>query len=125
MKRIINNLIIFSLIVVIFSACQSASGYKNIDAKTAKEKIDNNEVVVLDVRTAEEFQAGHIPGALLMPLQTLENHLSELDREQPYLIVCRSGNRSATASNILINDGFQEVYNLEVGMNGWPYDTAK
>lgn len=112
--------------VVILAACGiSTEGYQNISSDEAKELIDNKEVVVLDVRTPEEYQDGHIPNALLIPLQELENKLNDLDKDEPYLVVCRSGNRSTQASEILTSNSFAEIYNMTDGMNSWVYEIAK
>jgi rhodanese-related sulfurtransferase len=119
MKKISSFLILFILISL--TACGNA-GYKNVSTEDAKKLIENNEVVVLDVRTPEEFQGGHIPNATLIPLQELENRLNEIDKEKGYLVVCRSGNRSAQASEILSNNGFSTIYNMTGGMNNWAFE---
>jgi rhodanese-related sulfurtransferase len=111
------------IFVVILSACGIGSeGYRNVTTEEAKQLIDNKEVVVLDVRTPEEYQDGHIPNAILIPLQELENKLNDLDKEEPYLVVCRSGNRSAQASEILTSNSFANIYNMAGGMNDWGFD---
>ncbi|MDM5328243.1 rhodanese-like domain-containing protein [Neobacillus sp. CF12] len=91
-------------------------------SEEAKQLIDNKEVVVLDVRTPEEYQEEHIPNAILLPLQELENKLNDLDKEETYIVVCRSGNRSTQASEILINNKFTNINNLTGGMNNWSYE---
>ncbi|XEC95113.1 rhodanese-like domain-containing protein [Paenibacillus tarimensis] len=98
---------------------------KQVSAKEAKEMIDEGKVQVIDVRTPEEFEAGHIQGAKLIPLQQLEDRLDELDKEQSYLLVCRTGNRSAQAQEVLANHGFNHTYNMLQGMAQWPYETIK
>jgi rhodanese-related sulfurtransferase len=100
----------------------SAGSYKDVSVDEAKEIIDNGKVEVLDVRTPEEFAAGHIPGAKLVPLQVLEGMLSELEKEQKYVVVCQSGNRSTQASGVLTENGFKNIYNMSGGMNEWRYD---
>jgi rhodanese-related sulfurtransferase len=112
--------------VLILAACGiSSEEYRNISSDEAKKLIDNKEVVVLDVRTPEEYQDGHIPNALLVPLQELENKLNDLDKTEPYLVVCRSGNRSTQASEILTSNSFTNIYNMTGGMNSWVYEIAK
>jgi rhodanese-related sulfurtransferase len=111
---------------LILAACGiSSEGYRNISSDEAKKLIDNKGVVVLDVRTPEEYQDGHIPNALLVPLQELEYKLNDLDKNEPYLVVCRSGNRSTQASEILTNNSFTNIYNMTGGMNSWVYEIAK
>lgn len=109
------------LLVFALTACSSA-GYRNVTPDEAKELMDQKKVTVLDVRTPEEFQAGHIPGATLIPVQELEGRLGELKKDRSYLVVCRSGNRSVQASEILTGKGFSKIYNLTEGMNAWPYE---
>lgn len=77
--------------------------------------------LLLDVRTPEEFNQGYIEGALLIPVTELGQRLDEIEqyKDKPVLVYCRSGNRSVTASEILIDNGFTEVHNLLTGYNGW------
>jgi len=109
------------LLLLFINGC-SAGSYTDVSVDEAKEMIDNGEVEVIDVRTPEEFAAGHIPGAKLVPLQVLESMQSELNKEQKYVVVCRSGNRSTEASGILSENGFKNIYNMTGGMNEWTYD---
>jgi rhodanese-related sulfurtransferase len=114
------------VLIVFLSACGNENGgYQDVSVNEAKQLIDENKVVVIDVRTQEEFQEGHIPYAKLLPLQEIEQRLEELDKDGTYLIVCRSGNRSAEASEILTNNGFANIYNMTGGMGSWTYDTEK
>ncbi|HLO13099.1 MAG TPA: rhodanese-like domain-containing protein [Pseudoneobacillus sp.] len=119
------NILYLSILalVVILSACgMNNGGYHNITSKEAKELIDNQKVVILDVRTPEEFQEGHIPDATLLPLQELEARMNELEKDETYLVVCRSGNRSSQASDMLAKNGFTNIYNITEGMNNWLYE---
>lgn len=77
--------------------------------------------LLLDVRTQGEFDEGNIEGATLIPVSELEERLNEIDefKNLPVLVYCRSGNRSVTASNILLENGFTNVHNLLGGINGW------
>ncbi|WP_374972044.1 rhodanese-like domain-containing protein [Blautia producta] len=75
--------------------------YKKITAEEAKERMDKDDkVVILDVRTEEEYQEGHVPGAIVIPNETISSEpLEELpDMDQEILVYCRSGNRSAQAA---------------------------
>jgi rhodanese-related sulfurtransferase len=121
MKKLM-SLLVLALLVVLSACGNGMEGYQDVSTEEAKELIDNQEVVVLDVRTTEEFQAGHIPNATLLPLQELEQRLSELIKDESYLVVCRSGNRSAQASEILTNNGFKNIYNMTGGMGSWAYE---
>jgi rhodanese-related sulfurtransferase len=100
----------------------SEASFENIQTEDAKALIDEQKIQILDVRSQEEYDSGHIPNAELIPLPELTERLSELDQSTTYLVVCRSGNRSSQASQILIDNGFGSVYNLENGMNEWAYE---
>jgi sulfur dioxygenase len=79
------------------------------------------EVQIVDVREPDEFNGplGHVPGAKLMPLGTLNEKVSSLKKEKPVVTVCRSGARSAQATVILGKAGFDKVANLSGGMLRW------
>jgi rhodanese-related sulfurtransferase len=74
--------------------------------------------LLIDVRTTEEFSSGHIRGALNIPLDSLADHLSEIPDDQPVVVYCRSGNRSAQASQILAQAGYSSIYDLG-GITTW------
>lgn len=74
---------------------------------------------ILDVREQEEWNAGHIPGATLIPLGTLSERLSEIPKDKEIVVVCRSGNRSAQGRDILLRNGFEMVTSMAGGMNQW------
>ena len=77
--------------------------------------------ILLDVRRLEEWNQGHIPGAVLIPLDELQARISELPVDQDIVIYCRIGNRSALALSILHNTGFSTVYSMTGGINDWIY----
>lgn len=84
-------------------------------------------VLMLDVREPEEWREAHIPGATLIPLGELAGRLDELPKDQPIVVVCRSGNRSAVGRDILLQAGFEPVTSMAGGMNDWKaagYETA-
>ena len=74
--------------------------------------------LLLDVREAAEWRAGHAPAARHIPLGELEGHLGELPHDQTVVVVCRSGGRSARATTVLTRSGF-EALNLKGGMKAW------
>ena len=81
-----------------------------------------SESVILDVRTPEEYQAGHIPNAKLINIQNpheFMNKLSELDASKKYYVYCRSGARSAQACQLLKQHGISDCYNLLGGVVEW------
>lgn len=79
---------------------------------------DNTSHLLLDVRTPEEFASGHIHGAVNIPVDLLESRLSQIPTDQPIVVYCRSGNRSARASQILAQAGFAAIYDLG-GLIDW------
>jgi rhodanese-related sulfurtransferase len=82
-------------------------------------------VTVLDVREPEEYQDGHIPGAVLVPLRTLQVKLPSIPRERSLVTVCRSGRRSAAAAAELKAAGVEGVRSLAGGMATWHYEVER
>ena len=74
---------------------------------------------VLDVREPDEWAAGHIPGAMLIPLGELQSRASEVPADRSIVVVCRSGNRSAQGRDILLNAGYGAVTSMAGGMTDW------
>jgi len=79
----------------------------------------NFHAVLLDVREPDEYALANIPGAQLIPLGTLENHIAELPKDREILIHCKSGRRSARAVDLLLANGFTDVKNVEGGIDAW------
>ena len=98
--------------------------YQLISQEEAKERMDAGGVVVLDVRTAEEYAGAHIPGAKLLPNETLMEHAQAVlpDKAAAILVYCRSGRRSKEAAEKLIGLGYENVYDFG-GIINWPYGT--
>ena len=95
--------------------------YKNINFEQAKQIIDNEQVLLLDVRTEEEFITGHIPSAINIPVDDIEQRLDEInDKNQKILVYCKSGRRSVIACEILETYGYNNLYNIG-GVVDWPY----
>ncbi len=96
-------------------------GIKDIDVVEALGLINHKNALVLDVREESEFKSGHILNAKWIPLGKLAERLDELkrNREQPIVVVCRSGQRSASACAALGKQGFAQAYNLSGGVMGW------
>lgn len=92
---------------------------KSIDSKYAEQLIkDNNDLVILDVRTYSEFKESRIPGAMNIPVDELEWELDELEnlKDMPILVYCKVGVRSNIACSYLENQGFKKLYNLIGGI---------
>ena len=122
-RRIFTILSLFALVAIGVIMFNQRSGYRSISTGDAVHliKTDTN-VVLLDVRTPEEFsgESGHLSGARLIPLQELEHRLEELNqvKQKKIIAYCRTGRRSANASILLARHGFT-VLNLEGGIVRW------
>ena len=81
--------------------------------------IEEDDITILDVRTQQEYDFGHIPNATLIPVDELDDRLGELNETKAILVYCRTGVRSAQASQTLTDNGFSTVYNLEGGIVAW------
>ncbi len=98
--------------------------YVNITAQEAKEIMDSQEgCIILDVRTQEEYDEGHIPGATLIPNTQIEARAEEVltDKDQLILVYCRSGRRSKMAAEILVELGYTNIREFG-GIINWPYE---
>ena len=101
---------------------------KRRTSREVKELLDNDalgEFQLLDVRQPREYEAGHIPGAKLIPLGELEYRHGELDKDRGIVSYCRSGHRSVAASTLLCGLGFENVYSLNGGIRKWDYEVVK
>ena len=99
---------------------------KNISSETAKKLIegnkDNKNFIILDVRTKEEFDSGHLENAVNLDMYSpdFQNQIDKLDKNKTYLVYCEKGGRSrACAEKIMTPMGFQDIYNLEHGFSEW------
>ncbi len=93
------------------------------EIKTILDRDKKGEFLLLDVRQPEEYEAGHIPGATLIPLGELEARQGELDRNKKIIAYCRSGRRSMAAAIALCGLGFNGVQHLDGGILDWSYET--
>lgn len=96
-------------------------GVKDISPGVAHVHIQSGDSLVLDVRDQTEYDAGHLPGSMLMPLRTLGDRIDELApyRNRPIVIICHGGARSATACWQLGKKGFAQTYNVAGGILAW------
>lgn len=103
----------------------STAEYTDISAEEAKEKIDAGNIILVDVRTQEEYDEKHIDGAILIPNETIaDTQPAELpDKDAEILVYCRSGKRSSEAAEKLADMGYTNVYNILGGISEWPYET--
>ena len=115
------------MMAMLLMGCSNHSqevGYVNITAQEAKEIMDSAEgYVILDVRTQEEFDEKHIPGAVLLPDDEVRQRAGEVlpDKDQLILVYCRSGRRSKLAAEILVELGYTNIKEFG-GIIDWPYE---
>ena len=101
------------------TAAQAPSLPAALTPKRVEELRAAGEIVIIDVREADEYAMGRIPGATLIPLGELANRADEVPTDKPVVMVCRSGNRSAQAVQILRKAGFTNIHGMSGGMNAW------
>jgi phage shock protein E len=140
-RKIFFLLISTLLLVGVLSGCSSVTteankesravskkaSFNNITPEEAKKRLDSEKgIILLDVRTKEEYDSGHIKDSILTPVDNLKEEAeSKLkDKEATIFVYCRSGNRSTAAAKILVDLGYKNVYNLG-GINKWPYEIIK
>ena len=117
MSRRLIALVVLALVAVFtIAACDSGDsasdpGAYTVKAEDAAEIIDSGEHTIIDVRTAAEFDEAHIVGALNIDVDgaDFDARIVELDTEEPYLIYCRSGNRSARAAGLMEDAGIKDI----------------
>lgn len=124
MKRLFSILL---ALILLFAGCTTSSTpitYQQITQEQAKSMMESQDVIVLDVREQDEYETGHIAGAVLLPVGSITDEsassvIPALD--SVILVYCRSGNRSKTASQKLVDLGYTAVYEFG-GINTWPYE---
>ena len=125
MKRILSLIL---AVLLVLTGCGGEANVKNsyrqITQEEAKQMMDTQEVVILDVREQSEYDGGHIPDAVLLPVGTITKDSASAvigDLDTMVLVYCRSGNRSKTASQTLADLGYSNVCEFG-GINTWPYE---
>ena len=124
------KLVFLLLVVMMLTACgednenDQGAVYVNITAEEAKEIMDSEEgYIILDVREQDEYDAGHIPGAILIPYTQIAEKAEEVltDKDQLILVYCRSGRRSKLAAEALVKLGYTNIKEFG-GIIDWPYE---
>lgn len=106
---------------------EKKTDYKRIEQSEAKDILDSgDEIILLDVRTQEEYSSGHIKDAVCFPVETIDMKFTEKypDKGARFLIYCRSGRRSEAAARKLLDMGYTDVLDFG-GINTWEYDITK
>ena len=124
------KLIFLLLAVMMLTACgqdkenDQGAVYMNITAEEAKQIMDSQEgYIILDVRTQEEYDQGHIPGAIVISHEEITEKAEDVltDKEQLILVYCRSGRRSKIAAEALVELGYTNIKEFG-GIIDWPYE---
>ena len=127
MGRIISLILGMLMLMTGCGGTTMENSYQQISQEEAWDMMNTREVVILDVREQNEFDVGHIAGAVLLPVGTITAETASAvipNQDSVVLVYCRSGNRSKTASKALAELGYTEVYEFG-GINTWPYEVIK
>ena len=124
MKVVVAGLFIVVIIVTFVSLQCSAKATAQSSVAASPyliERVANNEWLLIDVRSPQEFADGHIPGAVNMPHDSTNDYIADLEghKDKPIIIYCRSGRRAQLAMKVLQDMDFSEVMHLEGDMLGW------
>lgn len=128
--RKLSLILLFAIIISVLSACampwdKKDDGYTQISYEEAKKMMDErDDIIILDVRTQDEFEGGYIRGAILFPSQEVNEETAAQklpDKDQTILIYCSSGGRSKKVAKQLADMGYTSLYEFG-GINSWPYE---
>lgn len=122
MKSAVHNIFfLICLACLTLVACNQDKPVKALEPKDFQAEVQKQQGVVLDVRTPEEFQEGHLPEAHNIDYKgdIFKGSLEQLDKNKPYYVYCKSGVRSRKAAEIMQEMGFTQVYNMEGGIDAW------
>ncbi len=120
---------IICFILLFLGACANNvvdSYYKEVTSEEAKSLIDeNDDLIIIDVRSEEEYTLGRLKDAISIPYDMLINQLDKINnfKKKKVLIYCNSGNRSDNVIPVLIREGFTKIYNMVDGISNWNYET--
>jgi phage shock protein E len=119
-RRSFGSALLAAGLVAGLSGCSGDSGAE-LDVAAFAAKIDSSETKVIDVRTASEYAAGHLPGALNIDVESgdFAQGIASLDKGGSYALYCRSGRRSGIALDQMKSAGFTKVVHLSGGINAW------
>jgi rhodanese-related sulfurtransferase len=125
-KRLVLTLVVIiavSALIIYYTQIHLPSttiSFGDVTVEEAKSLVESNvSLIIVDVRTREEYDSGHIEGAILIPVSELEGRINELSKEEELLIYCRTGNRSSNSVNILKANGYTKIFHMNDGIIGW------
>ena len=126
----IRTITMMVVLLMALTGCERSKAdhtYYQISQEEARKRMDTQDVIILDVREQNEFDAGHISGAVPLPVGTISEDSAAAVIPEPdsvVLVYCRSGNRSKKASAALAELGYTNIYEFG-GINTWPYEVEK
>lgn len=124
------KIIIVVMIMILVSGCNSNNNKvdnttNSINSITTKEVNtivkEEKDYIIIDVRTKEEYESGHIKGAINIPVDAINS--IDIDKTKKIIVYCKSGKRSNNAANILLNKGYKYIYDMG-GINNWQYEVV-
>lgn len=109
------------IIILVMITRKTSKGINNISVQNVTELLKENELLILDVRSNEEFSAGHLKESKNIPVQSLSLKIASLLdwKDKKVLVYCHSGGRSMVASQMLKKSGFTKIYNMAGGVSAW------
>lgn len=111
--------VLFGLVLVFnLESCASSATYTSVEVAELR-AAQMSKAIILDVRQPEEYAAGHVVGAKLIPLGELSSRADEVPNDQPVYVICHSGNRSKQASELLASKGKRDIRNVLGGIIAW------
>jgi|SRR5699024_3090507 len=119
MDLILQILFILFLVWLTLRWFYPVKGMIHLPVSEAREKMKEENVVFIDVRTPEEFKRNNAEPFKNIPLPTLQTKVNQLNKDKEIVLICQSGMRSRQAAKLLIKMGFKKVYNIQGGMNAW------
>lgn len=116
-------IIIAFILIIILSLNTKENAYHKINAEEAKNLI-KQKAIIIDVRTKEEYESGHIENAINIPYDNINNKTINNSKDTNIIVYCKSGNRSKIAANTLIKLGYKNIYDLG-SINNWNENLTK
>ena len=116
---IVHDDVVVNAIHSIVLTSPGKKAYVNVTIDEVKRRIETDELMLLDLRTKDEYDSAHIAGALIIPFPELRNASEELNKNKKIMLYCENGSNSTIASKILIENGFDKVYNVLDGISAW------
>jgi rhodanese-related sulfurtransferase len=126
----VKNVFLLIILAASIDSCTHGNqglSYINADNQDFAQDMRDTNAIIIDVRTPEEFQAGHIPHAVLINFyeSNFSQRLDSFNKSKIYLVYCAKGGRSAEAASIMVKKGFKNVVNLQDGFSSWNGSTEK